>query len=104
MAKRQKCLIELTGRMASTTDANTWSGFKSVMDAYSTGKYDGIGFVVTATDNFCGVDLDHCRNSETGEIEQWAKDIVHKLNSYTEITPSMEGIRVWLKGKNSSRW
>jgi len=97
--KKTKVPYRTDGRMASTTDANTWNSFNSVLAANSTGNYDGIGFVVTASDDFCGVDLDHCRNSGTGEIEQWAKDIVTKLNSYTEITPSMQGVRVWLKGK-----
>ncbi len=97
--KKTKVPNQPDGKMASTTDNKTWSSLKVVLDAYSTGRYAGIGFVVTAADNFCGVDLDHCRNSETGEIEQWAKDIVHNLASYTEITPSNEGIRVWLKGK-----
>jgi hypothetical protein len=84
---------------ASTTNAATWNSYDAVIKAYSTGIFCGIGFVVASSDEFCGVDLDHCRNSGTGEIEQWAKDIVNILDSYTEITPSMEGIRVWLKAK-----
>ena len=31
---------------------------------------------------------------QKGNIEQWAQDIVQKLNNYTEITPSGEGLRV----------
>ena len=97
--KKTKVPYQPDGKMASTTDAKTWSSLNFVSDVYSTGMYAGIGFVVTTADKFCGVDLDHCRNPETGEIQQWASEIVHKLNSYTEITPSMEGVRVWLKGK-----
>lgn len=97
--KPTKVPYQADGLQASSTDASTWSNFETIYNAYLDGGYDGIGFVVTPTDKFCGVDLDHCRNSETGEIEQWARDIVNNLNSYTEITPSMEGIRVWLKGK-----
>jgi primase-polymerase (primpol)-like protein len=38
--------------------------------------YDGIGFVFTAHDPFCGVDLDSCVDPETGEIEPWATEIL----------------------------
>jgi len=59
-------------------------------------------FVVTDKDDLCGVDLDHCRNPLTGEINQPKLDIINLLDSYTEITPSLEGIRVWLRGKKPS--
>jgi putative DNA primase/helicase len=46
-----------------------------------------------------GVDLDHCRDAETGTIESWARSIVDRLKSYTEITPSSEGLRIFIRAK-----
>lgn len=45
---------------------------------------------------FTGIDLDHCRNKETGEIEPWALEIIKILNSYTETSPSGTGIRIFV--------
>jgi len=61
--------------------------------------YEGIGFVFTRDDPFCGVDLDHCRDSETGALEPWAKDIVQELDSYTEISPSGKGLHILVRGQ-----
>ncbi len=42
-----------------------------------------------------GIDLDACRDPETGEIEAWAKGIIGGFNSYTEISPSGSGAKVY---------
>ena len=60
--------------------------------------FTGIGFVFD-DDDFVGIDLDNCRNVETGEIDSSAMDIVKKLNSYTEISPSGTGLHIFVKGK-----
>jgi len=98
-SKLTKPPFDCNGEYASSTDAQTWTDYDKVLKTYSTGSFDGIGFVVTPTDKYCGVDLDHCRNNETGEITQTARDIITRLNSYTEITPSLTGIRIWIKAK-----
>jgi len=88
-----------TGRKAKSTDLMTWSAFEEVLEAYETGGYDGVGFVFCSGDPYAGVDLDKCRDSETGEIERWAADIVNGLDSYTELSPSGRGLHIILKGK-----
>jgi hypothetical protein len=42
-----------------------------------------------------GVDLDCCRNSETGQIEDWALAIIEEFNSYTETSPSGTGAKIF---------
>jgi primase-polymerase (primpol)-like protein len=89
-----------SGKPAKSTDPNTWASCNNarlMMMAAAT-KYDGVGFVVTADDQYIGVDLDHVINTE-GNIEPWAIDVLNTLNSYTEVTPSGDGLRVWVKGK-----
>ena len=86
-----------TGRLASSTDAKTWSAFDEVLRAYDHQQnLDGIGFVLTEDNGLSGIDLDHCRNPETGAIEPWAQGIVSHMQTYTEVSPSGTGLRVWL--------
>ena len=74
---------------AKTTDPSTWGTYA---DALASTKVDGIGFVFTAGDPFCGVDLDDCLDDE--KLHPAAQDIVHKLDSYTEVSPSGTGLHV----------
>jgi putative DNA primase/helicase len=94
-----------TGRAASSTDPATWGVFEqAVATSKNGGGYAGIGFVLGGGP-YVGVDLDDCRNPETGDIQAWAWEIAQKLNTYTEISPSGKGLRMFLKGelKNPGR-
>ena len=42
--------------------------------------------------------LSFSRDPETGKIEQWAKEIIEELDSYTEILPSGNTIAIFVKG------
>lgn len=86
-----------TGRAASSTDEKTWGDFEQALSAYQNGSgYAGIGVVLNGGP-FIGVDLDDCYNS-AGEVESWARDIINRLNSYTETSPSGKGVRIFLRG------
>jgi uncharacterized protein YjhX (UPF0386 family) len=63
-------------------------------------KHAGIGYVFTADDPYTGIDLDDCIENET--IAPWALDIVSTMNSYSEISPSGTGIKIWVEGKLST--
>jgi hypothetical protein len=101
------------GNHAASTKEMTWSTFADVRAAYEKdpARWSGIGCVVSRTDPYCGVDLDHCIDLGTGEIHPVAQEIINRLNSYTEVTPSGDGLRVWvraelwfLKGRVKSGW
>lgn len=87
----------LTGGKASSTNPDTWAGYSEAVRAYEERGYDGIGFVFTKEDDFVGVDLDHCLDSQSGEIEAWAREFIDELNSYTEISPSGTGVHILLR-------
>jgi len=90
-----------TGRFASPTDPSSWGTFAEAWKYYQWHKKQGIGgvgFVFTETDPFAGVDLDKCRDPETGVIQPWALEIVERLNSYTEISPSGKGLHIIVFG------
>ncbi|WP_276256802.1 hypothetical protein [Halomontanus rarus] len=87
-----------TGDFASTTDDRTWSALEQALECAATDAADGIGFVFTATDPLVGVDLDDCRDPDTGEPLEPAPTIIERLDSFTEVSPSGTGYHVILEG------
>jgi hypothetical protein len=88
-----------TGGPASHSDPATWATFECALSAYRAGGWDGIGFVFTEGDPFAGVDLDDCRDPQTGQLEKWATEIVATLDSYCEVSPSRSGVKLVLRGR-----
>jgi putative DNA primase/helicase len=85
------------GRPARTDASATWGTWLQALARYQHGGWQGLGFVFSAEDPYCGIDLDGCRDPETGEIATWAQQIVAALASYTEISPSGRGLHVLVK-------
>ena len=96
--KRTKPPFQADGRHASHSDPRTWDRWKYIWEAYQRGGWEGVGYVLTAEDRVAGVDLDHAIDADTGEVQPWALEIVRRLNSYTEISPSGRGLRIFLFG------
>jgi hypothetical protein len=88
-----------TGRAASSTDPATWGTFEVALDYYRRYGLAGVGFVFSPEDPYCGVDLDDCRDRGTKELQPWAREILDGLGSYTEVSPSGTGVKVFLRGK-----
>ena len=87
-----------SGEYASTTDPGTWSSFGTAQEWAEAENEDGLGFVFTDDDSIVGVDLDDCRDPETGAPEEWAKSVIERLESYTEVSPSGTGYHVLVSG------
>ena len=85
-------------KRASHSDSATWGTFEQAVKAMDRG-FDGIGFVFTEDDPFCGIDLDKCRDPVSGEIAPWDLKIIKDFDSYTEISPSKTGLKIFIKGK-----
>lgn len=83
----------------ATDDPETWSSYEKARDIYQEKDGYGLGFVFTEDDDLVGIDLDHMRNPENGEIDEKAEEIIDRLDSYTEISPSGEGFHVIVKGE-----
>ena len=96
--KETKVPFQMTGAEAKSNDPETWDTFDVAMQRYSMGMWDGIGFVFSADDPYCGIDLDGCRNPETGVVAPWAREIILELNSYAEVSPSQTGVKIWVRG------
>ncbi len=79
---------------AASSRPATWTDFATACEHAS--RFDGIGIAFAG--RLCGVDLDHCRDPQTGELEPWAQEALADLNSYTEASPSGTGVHVLLFG------
>lgn len=95
-----------TGYPASSNDLMTWTTFEEALTAYESSNRrpsracDGIGFVFSSGDPFTGIDLDKCRDPESGEIEPWAQEILDRVpGAYVEASPSGRGMHIIVKGK-----
>ena len=86
-------------RKAETDNDKTFSSFDEVSAAYTTGKFDGIGFCFWQGDGLVGIDLDHCFTGE-GILEPWAQEIVnHFQGTFMEKSPRGDGLHIWCLGQ-----
>ncbi|MCO8268101.1 hypothetical protein NKF06_16295 [Haloferax sp. AB510] len=89
---------DVTGGYASATDPATWTTFDEARAYADDGPADGVGYVFTDDDSFVGIDLDKCRDPETGVTDDWAQKLIDRLDSYTEVSPSRTGYHVIIRG------
>ncbi len=84
---------------ASTNTRAHWSTFEEAVRAFREHGHSGIGFVLTRDDHdaqaLFAIDLDHCVDPATGAVSNYAQAIVDELGSYTEISPSGTGLRIF---------
>ena len=88
-----------TGERAKSNDPSTFGTFQEAAAALWRGGYDGLG--VGVFDGLCAVDIDHCI-TEDGIPSPLAVDIVSTMKSYTETSPSGQGIRIFFRASGFS--
>jgi hypothetical protein len=85
------------GGHASSTDPSTW-GTREQAERGSAG-FDGVGIMLAPLDegrHLGGIDLDACIDDE-GNVAPWAREIVERVASYTEISPSYRGLKIFFE-------
>ncbi len=85
-----------TGQRAKAGVPDTWAAFSEAVGAVQAGRYEGIGFEFAGDGGIVGVDFDHC--IQGGALDAWAADWVRRFDSYTEVSPSGEGLHILCKG------
>jgi primase-polymerase (primpol)-like protein len=88
-----------TGRRASSTNPATWTTFDGAVRVYQRGGYDGLAFFLRSGGGIVGIDLDKCRDRTSGAIEPRAQAIVDRMQTYTEVSPSGRGLRLFVYGE-----
>lgn len=84
------------GGNAKSNDPGTWAPFDVARDALAAGTYTGLAFQLGELPDgrwVVGIDLDLCRNAD-GTIHGWAADILRRLPTYAEISPSGSGVKL----------
>lgn len=83
-----------TGKLASTTDPQTWTDFATAISHVY--DYSGIGFVFSDNDPYSFIDLDNTEGDQVA-LDRQIK-IFQEFNSYSEISPSGSGLHIIVKG------
>jgi primase-polymerase (primpol)-like protein len=91
-------------RPADIREPWTWSTFEDALHYARRCFLGGIGFVFAKEDDFCGVDIADCRDPARGDLLPFAEELLRRLDSYSEVSPSGSGVKVFLKGKPREHW
>lgn len=83
----------------STAAPERWASFDTALRAFKAGQpvLSGVGYVMTKPHGVVGVDLDNC--VADGVVAPWALAVVASLDSYTELSPSGKGLRIFVLGE-----
>src|SRR5262249_61699076 len=81
-----------TDTKASVSNPRTWCSWEE-LEPYLGVPDEGPGFVFTKSDPYCGIDLDDCRDPETGNIDAWALKIIRQVPTYWEVSVSGHGVK-----------
>ena len=88
--------------LLSTNKPEDWLSFEEAVALWQKGGV-GLGFCLTGVENLTAFDLDHCLD-EAGRPAAWAADLMAKVGSYTEVTVSGDGIRMFCHGRYARDW
>ena len=88
------CKVATSRGNAQSNNPATWRSFSEACEGAKKYRFSGIGFVLG--DGWVGVDIDDCYE---GEVNELARDIISTLDSYTEYSPSGNGIHVICHGE-----
>lgn len=90
---------------AKANDPSTWLHYGDAKRLAADRSHDGVGIELGQLENgdyLIGLDLDTCRDPETGRLEAWASRAVQVFSSYTEVSPSMTGLKVFALAAESA--
>lgn len=108
--KLSKPPMRPAGVNGSSTNPNSWSSFERSLEVLGNkatyrdpagdkhdATLDGVGLGGLEKTPYVGIDLDDC--IENGIINDFARNIIDNFKSYTEITVSGNGVRIWIKAE-----
>lgn len=87
------------GWLLSVKEPERWATFDQVQNAYRSGKYDGIGVLLTSDSGVVGIDIDGWESLVAAHTEVF--DTLEKFiqqGGYVERSPSGAGLRAFVKG------
>ncbi len=88
--------------MCSHSNPAQWGSYADARAALA--GFAWLGFVFHDADPYSGLDLDGCakpgieRIGSRDDIEPWALRIIDLVHSYTEVSPSGKGVKIFVRG------
>lgn len=92
--KATKMPLTMMGNCASSTDPRTWAAYS---DAKSSTVGDGMGFVLSTSDDIYCIDLDGCLDGTPSPLA--ARIMAISKTTYTEVSPSGKGLHLFFRGE-----
>jgi Family of unknown function (DUF5906) len=89
---------------AKANDRSTWGTRTAALKAVAQMPADegkrGVGLQLGLFDDDAplrigGIDLDSCLDAGTGDLEPWAAEVISRFSSYSEVSPSGAGVKVF---------
>lgn len=85
--RKTKVPVQMDGSYASSTNGETWTAYPEEQ------PHDGVGIVFA--NGLAGIDLDNA--IEGNKLKPWAQKIVDHFQTYTEVSPSGNGVHLLFK-------
>lgn len=84
-----------TGKGAKSNDPSTWGTYNEALARLRRypRRYTGLGFIFSEGTGLFGIDLDGCVSD--GKVTHWATKIMDRFPTYTEISPSGTGVKMF---------
>lgn len=89
-----------TGTQGSDDDRAALTDYETAAAAVSGGEYTGLGFALLPGDGLVGIDLDGI--TESPERAERAQRIIDACYSYTEHSPSGNGVHIFCRGNTET--
>ena len=101
-AKPTKVPHTASGRRASSTSQSSWATYEACRSRFLAGDFHGLGIMLQLSEHLgepeiVGIDIDDCID-EDGGLSPLALEITTGFSTYTEVSPSGRGLRIFFKG------
>ncbi len=94
----EKCPYSpITKNRAAVNNSDSWGTFEQAKK-YASSEGGGIGLMLDATAGAAApivFDLDKCRDAKTGQLSDWAQQIVNSTGGLVEVSPSGTGLHIF---------
>lgn len=82
------------GGQGSDADRLALANYTTAAAAALKRGFDGVGFAFLPGDGLIGIDLDGMIDPDSGEISERCEQIIKACDSYTELSPSGQGVHI----------
>ena len=87
------------GTRAASNDPSTWATRNDAESWAICERGDGVGLMFSTVGEalIAGIDLDCCVDPETGDVAGWAQEVIDRIDSYCETSPSGGGVKIFFR-------